>query len=248
MIEREIRVRTNDGEMTTFVVHREGAGPFPVAVVFMDGVGYREQVKENARRFAAGGYFVVAPDLYYRLGEKLSFSMGPSGLTDADRETMMAAARSVTPEGVTADTRAALDAVASDPTAAPGPIVAVGYCLGARVSLHAAAELSDRVVAAAGIHPGALVTDQPDSPHHDLARVRGELFFAFAEVDRTATRENVDEFRRELERNQVRGAIERWPGVTHGFAMADLPMYDHDAAERHFERTLELWRRNLGTT
>jgi len=245
MIEREIRVRTNDGEMTTFVVHPDGAGPFPVAVVFMDGVGYREQVKDNARRFAAGGYFVVAPDLYYRLEEKLSFSMSPSGLLEADREKMMAAARSVTPEGVTADTRAALDAIASDPTAAPGPIVTVGYCLGARVSLHAAAALSDRVVAAAGIHPSALVTDESDSPHHDVARVRGELFFAFAEIDRTATPENVDQFRRELERNQVRGAVERWPGVTHGFAMADLPMYDRDAAERHFDRTLELWRRNL---
>jgi hypothetical protein len=27
--------------------------------------------------------------------------------------------------------------------------------------------------------------------------------------------------------------------------MADLPVYDRDAAERHFERTLDLWRRNL---
>jgi hypothetical protein len=27
--------------------------------------------------------------------------------------------------------------------------------------------------------------------------------------------------------------------------MADLPVYDEAAAEHHFERTLELWRRNL---
>ena len=27
--------------------------------------------------------------------------------------------------------------------------------------------------------------------------------------------------------------------------MADLPVYDKAAAERHFERTLDLWRRNL---
>jgi hypothetical protein len=35
------------------------------------------------------------------------------------------------------------------------------------------------------------------------------------------------------------------PGVTQGFAMADLPVYDRDAAERHCERTLDLWRRSL---
>jgi hypothetical protein len=27
--------------------------------------------------------------------------------------------------------------------------------------------------------------------------------------------------------------------------MADLPVYNREAAEHHFERTLELWRRNL---
>src|SRR5258708_17457097 len=75
MVEKEIRVRTSDGNMTTFAVRPDGQGPFPVAVVFMDGVGYREQVKENARRFAAGGYYCVAPDLYYRVGKKFSFDM-----------------------------------------------------------------------------------------------------------------------------------------------------------------------------
>jgi carboxymethylenebutenolidase len=117
--------------------------------------------------------------------------------------------------------------------------------MGARVALHAASALADDLVAAAGIHPGALVTDKPDSPHHDLANVRGELYFAFAEIDRSATPELVDQFREELHQHRVRGVVERLPGVAHGFAMADLPVYDHDAAEHHFERTLDLWRRNL---
>ena len=51
--------------------------------------------------------------------------------------------------------------------------------------------MSDEFVAAAGIHPGALVTDQPDSPHHDLADVHGGLYIAFAENDQSATAENV---------------------------------------------------------
>ena len=51
-------------------------------------------------------------------------------------------------------------------------------------------------------------------------------------------------FREEMERHGVNGVVERVPGAAHGFAMADLPVYDRDASERHFERTLELWRRN----
>ena len=63
--------------------------------------------------------------------------------------------------------------------------------------------MSDEFVAAAGIHPGALVTDQPDSPDHDLA---------------DATAENVDRFRQELEARGVEGVVERLPGTSHGFA------------------------------
>ena len=248
MVEKEIRVRTGDGEMTTFVVRPDGDGPFPVAVVFMDGVGYREQVKDNSRRFAADGYYCVAPDLYYRVGEKLSFDMSrlaSDGFKGPEAERMMKAAASVTMENVSADTRAILASTASDPAASSGPKVCVGYCLGARVSLHAASAFADEFVAAAGIHPGALINDKPDSPHHDLATVRGELYFAFAETDRTATPELVDQFRDELRQNHVRGVVERLPGTAHGFAMADLPVYNRDAAEHHFERTLDLWRRSL---
>lgn len=242
MSEREIRVQTPDGEMATFIVHPGGAGPFPVALLFMDGVGYREQIKETARRFAADGYYVVAPDLYHRIGDRVSFDLTRM---EEGRERMLAAASSVTPDGFVSDTRAALEAIAADPAAAKGRKVAVGYCMGARVSLGVAAALSEEIAAAAGIHPGALVNDKPDSPHHDVGKVRGELYFVFAEVDRTATPENVEDFRQELTRRGVRGTVERWPGVTHGFAMADLPMYDRAAAERHFERTLDLWRRNV---
>jgi carboxymethylenebutenolidase len=217
-------------------------------VIFMDGVGYREQVRENARRFAAGGFYCVAPDLYHRSGDYVPLDMhkfheeGPRG---PEAKRMMELVGSLNPALVDADMRTLLSVVEADPTAAGGPKGCVGYCMGARYSLHAAAAYPDEFVAAAGIHPGALVTDAPDSPHREIAGVRGELYFAFAEVDRQVTPEMVDRFRAELERHGVRGEVERVPGAAHGFAMADLPVYDRDASERHFERTLDLWRRNL---
>ena len=244
MNERETAVGTDDGQMTTFVCHPDDEGPFPVAVVYMDGVGYRDQIKENARRFAADGYYCVAPDLFYRSGEKLSFDFTRMGEPDY-RERLMDIVASVTADRAIADTGALLQQIAADPAAAGGPRVCVGYCMGARLALHAAAAMSDQFVAAAGIHPGTLVTEAPDSPHHDLAGVHGELYFAFAEHDHSATPELVARFADELERQQVRGEVERLPGTHHGFAMADLPVYDRPAAERHFDRTLELWRRNL---
>jgi carboxymethylenebutenolidase len=75
--------------------------------------------------------------------------------------------------------------------------------------------------------------------------VSGEIYIAFAEQDRTATPESIDAFRAAMLEAGVRGTVERVPGTAHGFAMADLPVYDHDACERHFERTLDLWHRAL---
>ncbi len=246
MKENEIAVPTADGQMTTFTVHPEGEGPFPVAVLYMDGVGYREQIKENARRFAADGYYCVAPDLFYRAGEGVRIDF--SKMADADyRQRVMQIMGGASPEGVVSDIEAVFDSIAGDPAAASGPKVCVGYCMGARHSLHALAAMPGQFVAAAGVHPGALVTDQPDSPHHDLSSVRGELYIAFAENDQSATPEVVERFREEMGRQQVPGTVERIPGTSHGFAMADLPVYDRDAAERHFERTLDLWARNLAS-
>jgi carboxymethylenebutenolidase len=243
--EHELTVETHDGRMTTFAARPDGEGPFPVAVLYMDGVGYREQVKDNARRFAAAGFYCVAPDLFYRSGEKLSFDftrMGEEGV----RQRLMEIVASVKPDKAMADTRAIFAAIGDDSAArVDGPKVCVGYCMGARLALRAAASMPEEIVAAAGIHPAALVTDGPDSPHHDLEEVRGELYFAFAEIDQSASAEVVARFGEELERHGVGGVVERLPGVAHGFAMADLPVYDRDAAERHFERTIDLWRRNL---
>jgi carboxymethylenebutenolidase len=242
--EREIRIATSDGDMATFVARPDADGPWPVALLFMDGVGYRDQVKDNARRFAAAGYWVAAPDLFHRAGDRLSFDFTRMG-DEAYRQHLMQVVSSVTQDAALRDTEAVLALAADDPAAADGPAVCIGYCMGAKVALHAASALPDTFVAAAGIHPSALVTDAPDSPHHDLATVRGELYFAFAEIDNSATETVVDRFRQELAEQGVEGVVERLSGVAHGFAMADLPVYDQAAAERHFERTLDLWRRNL---
>src|SRR3954454_8752857 len=129
--------------MTTLVVHPDGDGPFPVAVLFMDGVGYRDQIKVNARRFAADGYYVVAPDLFHRSGEKVSFDVRRLREDDDYRAGLMATIAKVTPDAATADTRAVFDAIADDPAAAPGAKVCVGYCMGARVALHAASAMPD---------------------------------------------------------------------------------------------------------
>lgn len=66
MIEKHIDIRTEDGSMNSFVVFPEENGPHPVILFYMDAPGKREELHEMARRFAAVGYYVILPNLYYR--------------------------------------------------------------------------------------------------------------------------------------------------------------------------------------
>jgi dienelactone hydrolase len=67
LIEQHIDIATADGAMNSFVVHPEEGGPFPVVLFYMDAPGYREELRDMARRLASVGYFVVLPNLYYRV-------------------------------------------------------------------------------------------------------------------------------------------------------------------------------------
>ena len=66
VIERHLEIQTAEGSMTTYVVHPEGPGPFPVVLFLMDAPGKRPLLHSMAQRIADNGYYVMLPNLYYR--------------------------------------------------------------------------------------------------------------------------------------------------------------------------------------
>ena len=53
MIELHLDIPTADGAMNTFVVHPEEGGPFPVVLFYMDAPGWRDELRDMARRLAS---------------------------------------------------------------------------------------------------------------------------------------------------------------------------------------------------
>src|SRR5882672_11773486 len=65
----EVTIKTRDGNCPTSVfTPANGTGPWPAVIFYMDGLGIRPVMWEMGQRLADGGYFVLLPDLYYRLG------------------------------------------------------------------------------------------------------------------------------------------------------------------------------------
>jgi carboxymethylenebutenolidase len=57
--------------------------------------------------------------------------------------------------------------------------------------------------------------------------------------------ETIDKVRRTLKDDRANAEVEVYPGTHHGFAFPKRPVYERNAAERHWERLLSLYRRNL---
>jgi carboxymethylenebutenolidase len=248
-MEREALVETPDGPMRTFVTAPESDESFPVALIYLDGPGYRPAIKDVARRLAHGGYFAVLPDLYRRVGSAVAFDVKRLSV-ERDQEELTRLANAVaelTWPVVASYTQAVLDMVVKEPRARPGPKVCAGYCMGAAMVLRAMAAFPDQFVAGTCIHPSRIVTAAPDSPHLGLAQIRGSVYFGFAEHDafNPVTPELLELLETAADRHAVPVEIDVHPGTSHGFALADLPVHEPQAAERHYERTLALWQRCL---
>ncbi|MFI4977012.1 MAG: dienelactone hydrolase family protein [Caulobacterales bacterium] len=242
MIEQQLDIKTRDGATTTFIVHPERGGPHPVIMFYMDAPAIREELRDMARRFATGGYYVVLPNLYYRAGV---MELGPLDAPGM-RERMMGLMNGLTIDMVMRDTEDLLAYVDTQAAASKGKIGCVGYCMSGQFSINAAGRFPDRVAAAASMYGTFLVTDKPNSPHLMAAKAKGEIYFGCAEVDRWAPLETVDALAKAMKDGKINAEVELYPKVEHGFAFPQRAAYDKTAAERHWERLFALYRRNLG--
>lgn len=243
MIERTVELPTKDGATTTFIVHPERDGPHPVVLFYMDAPAIREELRDMARRLATCGYYVMLPNLYYRAGV---LEMSAEDWADPERKRMFELMNSISIPLVMEDTDALLAYADEDPAASNGPAGCVGYCMSGQFSINAAARYPQRIGAAASIYGTFLVTDKADSPHLVASKAGGELYFACAETDRWAPLETVEALATALKTGGVNAEVEIYPGVQHGFAFPQRLVYDKAAAERHWERLVALFRRNLG--
>ena len=240
MIDRELDITTADGVMNTFVTHPEEGGPFPVVLFYMDAPGKREELHDMARRLGTSGYYVMLPNLYYR--RTRDFRMGP---TDEDRKIMFQHMDSLTRPAILTDTQALLDFCAKDAAARSGKVAAVGYCMSGPFVFWAAAQYP-QVAAAASLHGVRLCTDAPDSPHLFANDIRAEMYVGCAQTDVWAPPEMIEALQRHLQTTSLRYRIETYPDTNHGFVFPQrAAMYHKPSAERHWERLLALFQRNL---
>jgi carboxymethylenebutenolidase len=247
MLEREIELLTADGTMDCFVVRPDENGPHPAVIMYMDAPGIREELRDMARRIAATGYHVILPNMYYRVGREGSYGFDRSRIREDDSQLqkMFEVMRSLSNADVVSDTAPMLKLLESDADVAPGPVGIVGYCMSGQFVVAAGAAYPDEICAIASYYGVGIKTDASDSPHLDAAKIKGEVYLAFAETDHYVPDALLAEIPGIFSDAGVNCRVEMYPGTEHGFAFPERAVYVKQAAERHWERMLSLFERNL---
>jgi carboxymethylenebutenolidase len=252
VIEKFVDIETADGLMDAFVTHPDEGGPFPAVMVLMDIWGLREELFDVARRVATVGYHCTVPNFWYRRGKVRYEFRDESGrmrslvtLAKAVQQEMQANMSHLTDRMAMADIGSVLEFLHGEP-ARTGPKGAIGYCLGGRLALAAAAEFPAQFRACASMHGTRLVNDTPDSPHRFVGRMRGEIYCGFAERDDLAPPSTIETLGKLFNAQAgVRYRAIVHPGTEHGYSLPDRDIFDKAAANRDWEYIFAMFKRQL---
>ncbi len=247
MKEFNVNISTADGNLDAFVCHPEENGPFPVIIMYMDAPGIREELRDMARRIGTAGYYVLLPNLYYRWGVEGNYGFDLSRIREDEneRQKMFKLMNDATTQKIVADTGCMLDFIADEKEAKAAQIGCVGYCMSGKYVVQVAASYPDNFAAIASYYGVGIQTEEADSPHLSASKIKGELYLAFASVDEYVPDVLLESIPKEMDKAGVNYRMEIYPDTGHGFAFPQRPVYNKAAAERHWERMLSLFERNL---
>jgi carboxymethylenebutenolidase len=240
-----IDIRTPDGVADAYLTRPDEGERHPGVLFIMDAFGLRPRIEEMADRIAGRGFAVLAPNVFYRAGRTPVLPFPDLSQDDARAEFFKGVRpliNELTPERMAADGAAYLDELA---LVAEEPFGITGYCMGARLGWRIAAAHPDRVAALAGFHGGSLVTDDAQSPHRSAGALHAEVYLGHADQDPSNDTEQIATLDAALDDAGVRHRSEVYAGASHGYTMADTPVYDEEACERHFAALFEVLDRTL---
>lgn len=237
-----VEIRTSAGLCPSSVFRPSGPGPWPGVIMYMDGPGIRPALFDMGERLANHGYFVLLPDLFYRVGPYEPIDPKAIMADPAKRQAwfttyVASASRANTRE----DTAAFLEYLAKQRDVVQPKVGVIGYCMGGGHALTAAGAYNDRIAAAASYHGGRLATDEPDSPHLLAPRMKAKVYVAGAVEDASFTDEMKATLERALTAAGVDHTVETYEGARHGWVPADTIAHDPRGAERHWKTLLALF-------
>ena len=199
----------------------------PAIIIIHEWWGLTDHIKDIARRLAHAGYVALAPDLYSRLGSKVT--------TDASEAAHLMNALSS--QWSLRDLNAATTFLKQQPSVDPRRIGLIGFCMGGTLALTQACHNSD--LKAAVVFYGKV----PPSETFDYLLC--PVLYHYGEQDGWVTKQEVERLRQGLALHGKTGEVATYP-CQHAFFNDTRPeVYSERDARLAWDRTLQFFKRHL---
>jgi carboxymethylenebutenolidase len=255
VVETNVEVKTPDGTCDAVFIH-PAKGVHPGVLIWPDAFGLRPSMRDIGKRIAAEGYSVLVPNPYYRTSSATSIDLDAKTFNFGNQDDMARLRKYMS--GLQAPGVAEKDAVAyvafldaQKQVNKKKKIGTQGYCMGGPLVFKTAAAVPDRVGAGASFHGGGLVTDQPNSPHLLIPKMKARMYVGIASNDDARQPDAKDKLKEGFANANVTAEIEVYQGL-HGWCVPDMPeqngmpIYNKPDAERAWGKLVALYKTALG--
>ncbi|HVN26850.1 MAG TPA: dienelactone hydrolase family protein [Candidatus Binataceae bacterium] len=227
-----VSIRATDGSSFSAYLAAPASGSGPGLILLHEIFGVNRHIRELADLYAEEGYFVLAPDLFWRLKPGIEL-----GYSSEDVETGMTYYRRFDIDHAILDIGDAIATLRNMP-GCNGKVAALGFSLGGRLALLAAARLP---IEAAVSNYGLALEENID----EAVAARCPIALHFAAADKYVPSDTYVSIKRALAENDE-AEIYVYPGAGHGFHNRARDTFHSSSVSLAHSRTISLLRRTIG--
>jgi carboxymethylenebutenolidase len=234
---KDVTFKSGDTAINAYWAQPTNGTPKAGILVIHEIWGLTEHIRDVTRRFAAQGYFALAPDFFTR--------QGAPQLDPQNRDAMMKFLAGLSDRQVVADADAALSYLKANGAQKVG---SVGFCMGGLYSyllatkstrLSAAVEFYGRIVYA------ETTENKPESPIDLALNLKCPLLANFGETDQSITVAQVEQFKEKLKQGEQPWKVNIYPGAGHAFFNDTRPSFNAGAAKDAWSETTAFFHKYL---
>jgi carboxymethylenebutenolidase len=226
------------GDIPIYYAVPKGKNKRPVVLVVGEIWGNHEHIKDIVRRLAKAGYFAVANEPYFRIGELWKLP---------DIKEVLAGANRLTDEQAFADLDAVVAWAGKNPRANTKKLGITGFCRGGRMVWMYTAH-NRNVDAGVSWYGGLSPTPpaQPLTPIDVADKIDRPVLGLYGGADQGIPLERVEMLRAGLKAfgNDRKSQVHVYEGMPHAFNADYRPSYRKEAADDGWKRMLAWFRKN----
>jgi carboxymethylenebutenolidase len=241
---QRVQIDVGGSRMGGYLARPDDTRPRPAVIVWMEIFGVNPHIRDVTERAAREGYVALAPDFFHRTAPGLELGYG-----EKDMQAGIGYLMKLDADEMIADARAALAFLRARKDVVGERIGCMGFCIGGHMAFLTACESDVR--AAASYYGGGIAAPQAMGGKPSLlsrvAKIRGRINCYFGAKDAMIPGDQIEAIRKALRDAGVRHEIHVYPDADHGFHCDQRASYHAASAKDAWQKTLQLFREELGT-